>query len=407
METIVIGHRNPDMDSICSAVAYAALKEKLGEKNVRPARAGALNERITFVLEKFGVPQPDFLPDTTPRVRDAMIKDCIAAHPDHPVAEALAVMSARGLRALPVVDNDNRFLGVISENKLLGLVLPSRERASHARVVRATLSNIVDTFGGKALTGPLSEEDVEYTLLVAAMDADTFAGRLATMDPARTVLFVGDRENVHHAAIEAGVKAIVIACNTASAAMLRDARERYSIPVIEVIQPAVKRAVSATRSGQVGVIGTQTTIDSKAYEDAFAAAPQLKLTAVACPDFVSFVERGETSGPAVTESALKYLQPLKDKGIDTLVLGCTHYPLLTGVISYVMGNEVTLVSSAEETAKDLYRVLVEKNLLRSSSAKAKYQFISSGNPDSFAKLARRFLGPEVAEVRASEGPWNK
>lgn len=207
--------------------------------------------------------------------------------------------------------------------------------------------------------------------------------------------------------IEAGVKAIVIACNTASAAMLRDARERYSIPVIEVIQPAVKRAVSATRSGQVGVIGTQTTIDSKAYEDAFAAAPQLKLTAVACPDFVSFVERGETSGSAVTESALKYLQPLKDEGIDTLVLGCTHYPLLTGVISYVMGNEVTLVSSAEETAKDLYRVLVEKNLLRSNSAKAKYQFISSGNPDSFAKLARRFLGPEVAEVRASEGPWNK
>lgn len=207
--------------------------------------------------------------------------------------------------------------------------------------------------------------------------------------------------------IEAGVKAIVIACNTASAAMLRDARERYSIPVIEVIQPAVKRAVSATRSGQVGVIGTRTTIDSKAYEDAFAAAPQLKLTAVACPDFVSFVERGETSGSAVTESALKYLQPLKDKGIDTLVLGCTHYPLLTGVISYVMGNEVTLVSSAEETAKDLYRVLVEKNLLRSNSARAKYKFISSGNPDSFAKLARRFLGPEVAEVRASEGPWNK
>lgn len=207
--------------------------------------------------------------------------------------------------------------------------------------------------------------------------------------------------------IDAGVKAIVIACNTASAAMLRDARERYAIPVIEVIQPAVKRAVSATRSGKVGVIGTQTTIDSRAYEDAFAAAPQLNLTAIPCPDFVSFVERGETSGPAVTQSAMRYLQPLKDKGVDTLVLGCTHYPLLAGVISYVMGNEVTLVSSADETAKDLYRVLVEKDLLRLSDSKPKYQFISSGDPESFAKLARRFLGPEVTEVRASEGAWNK
>ena len=207
--------------------------------------------------------------------------------------------------------------------------------------------------------------------------------------------------------IDAGVKAIVIACNTASAAMLRDARERYAIPVIEVIQPAVKRAVSATRSGKVGVIGTQTTIDSRAYEDAFAAAPQLNLTAIPCPDFVSFVERGETSGPAVTQSAMRYLQPLKDKGVDTLVLGCTHYPLLAGVISYVMGNEVTLVSSADETAKDLYRVLVEQDLLRLSDSKPKYQFISSCDLESFAKLARRFLGPEVTEVRASEGAWNK
>jgi manganese-dependent inorganic pyrophosphatase len=210
METIVIGHRNPDMDSICSAVAYAALKEKLGETNVRPARAGALNERISFVLEKFGVPQPDFLPDATPRVRDAMIKDYVAAHPDRPVAEALSVMAERGLRALPVVDEGKRFLGVISENKLLGLVLPSRERAAQARVVRATLANVVAAFGGESLTGELSEEDAEYTLVVAAMDADTFASRLAGMDPARTVLFVGDRDNVQRAGIGAGVKAIVI-----------------------------------------------------------------------------------------------------------------------------------------------------------------------------------------------------
>ncbi len=201
--------------------------------------------------------------------------------------------------------------------------------------------------------------------------------------------------------VEQGVKALVIACNTASAAMLRDARERYSIPVIEVIQPAVRRAVSASKSGKVGVIGTQTTIDSQAYNDAFAAAPHLHLTTVACPDFVNFVERGETSGTAVTNSAEKYFAPLKSAGIDTLVLGCTHYPLLTGVISYVMGNDVTLVSSAEETAKDLYRVLVEKNLLREDASSPNYQFISSGDPDTFAHLARRFLGPEVNFVKGN------
>lgn len=206
--------------------------------------------------------------------------------------------------------------------------------------------------------------------------------------------------------VASGVKAIVIACNTASAAMLRDARERYSIPVIEVIQPAVRRAVSATRNGKVGVIGTQTTIDSRAYDDAFAAATKLELTTAACPEFVSFVERGETSGSTLQTLAENYLGDLKAKGIDTLVLGCTHYPLLTGVISYVMGNEVTLVSSADETAKDLYRTLVENGLLRTTNAKPSYKFFSSGDTDSFAKLARRFLGPEVGEVKSSKGELN-
>ena len=164
--------------------------------------------------------------------------------------------------------------------------------------------------------------------------------------------------------VQRGCKAIVIACNTASSAMLRDARERFQVPIIEVIQPAARRAVAATRSGKVGVIGTNATIDSGSYLDAFAAAPQLEITSKACPKFVEYVERGETSGTEITQVAREYLAPMIDAKVDTLVLGCTHYPLLTGVISYVMGEGVTLVSSAEETAKDLYRVLVEKNLLR-------------------------------------------
>lgn len=203
--------------------------------------------------------------------------------------------------------------------------------------------------------------------------------------------------------VDQGVKALVIACNTASAAMLRDARERYSIPVIEVIQPAVRRAVAATRSGRVGVIGTRATIDSKAYLDAFAAAPQLTIESIACPLFVEYVERGETSGAEITKIARDYLQPMIYKDVDTLVLGCTHYPLLTGVISYVMGNGVSLVSSAEETAKDLYRVLVENSLLRSGSATlATHTFLATGDAAAFEKLARRFLGPEVTAVKHQE-----
>jgi glutamate racemase len=196
-----------------------------------------------------------------------------------------------------------------------------------------------------------------------------------------------------------GVKAIVIACNTASAAMLRDARERYSIPVIEVIQPAVRRAVASSRSGRIGVIGTATTIDSKAYLDAFAAAPHLEITSIACPLFVEFVEKGETSGTQITKIASEYLAPAIEANIDTLVLGCTHYPLLTGVISYVMGNEVSLVSSAEETAKDLYRNLVENDLLRTDTdGPASRRFVATGNSAEFEILARRFLGPEVGRV---------
>ena len=198
--------------------------------------------------------------------------------------------------------------------------------------------------------------------------------------------------------VKAGVKAIVIACNTASAAMLRDARERYGLPVIEVIQPAVRRAVSATRSGKVGVIGTVATIESKAYLDAFAAAPQLKITAKACPLFVEFVEAGKTSGDEITKIAQDYLKIMQEAEIDTLVLGCTHYPLLTGVISYVMGNDVTLVSSAEETAKDLYRTLVENNLLNTGGAKVSHRFVATADTDRFTTLAKRFLGPEVVSV---------
>ena len=203
-----------------------------------------------------------------------------------------------------------------------------------------------------------------------------------------------------------GVKALVIACNTASAAMLRDARERYTeghgIPVVEVIQPAVRAAVRSTRNGRVGVIGTVGTIKSKAYEDAFAAASGLTLFTQACPRFVEFVEAGITSGPELFAVAEEYLAPLRVAEIDTLVLGCTHYPLMSAAIQYVIGRGVQLVSSADETAADVYRTLVEHDLERTSTDAPRHRFEATG-PDgaAFTALAARFLGPEVHRVETT------
>jgi glutamate racemase len=203
--------------------------------------------------------------------------------------------------------------------------------------------------------------------------------------------------------VEQGVKLLVIACNSASAAVLRDARERYDVPVVEVVHPAVRRAVQATRNGHVGVVGTRATVTSGAYEDAFAAAPDLRLTIRACPRFVEFVEAGVTTGPELLAVAHEYLDPVAAGGVDTLVLGCTHYPLLTGVISYVMGDGVTLVSSAEETAKDVFRTLAEQDLLRGpGSGPPEHRFLATGDPAEFRRLGHRFLGPEVTSVGVAD-----
>jgi len=200
--------------------------------------------------------------------------------------------------------------------------------------------------------------------------------------------------------VDRGVKLLVIACNSASAAVLSDARERYAVPVVEVIRPAVRRAAAASRAGHVGVVCTRATEASGAYEDAFAAAPHLRVTTRACPRFVEFVEAGVTSGPELLAVAREYLDPLAAARIDTLILGCTHYPLLTGVISYVMGDLVTLVSSAEETAKDVYRQLVEHDLLRPQGLpEPQHRFVTTGDPEAFGTLGRRFLGPEFAAAQ--------
>lgn len=197
-----------------------------------------------------------------------------------------------------------------------------------------------------------------------------------------------------------GVKMLVIACNTASAAMLRDAHERYEVPVVEVIGPTVRSAMSITRNNRVGLIGTQGTIQSRVYDDLFSMRPDIELSAQACPRFVELVESGRTSGPEVLEVARQYLAPLVEQQIDTLVLGCTHYPFLRGAISQVMGRGVALVSSDVETAAEVYRTLTDRGLLRDPGAgEPTVRYEATGEDAAeFVELARRMLGIGIDAV---------
>jgi glutamate racemase len=198
--------------------------------------------------------------------------------------------------------------------------------------------------------------------------------------------------------VGSGVKALVVACNSATAACLPGDRARYDVPVVDVIGPAVRRALAATRSGVIGVIGTTATITSGAYQRAFAeqAANGVQIIAAPTPRFAEFVERGITSGRQLLGLGESYLSPMTAAGIDTLVLGCTHYPMLTGLLSVILGDSVTLVSSAEETAKDLYRTLFGLDLLRPLNApRLDHVFRATGPQEPFERLGRRFLGPEI------------
>ncbi len=191
-------------------------------------------------------------------------------------------------------------------------------------------------------------------------------------------------------------KLVVAACNTATAAALEVDPIPTPLPTVGVIEPAVAAAARATRSGRIGVIGTAGTIDSGAYDRAVAElAPDVKLFSRACPRFVTLVEAGRVTDPEVLEVAADYLAPLAAAQIDTLILGCTHYPLLTGVLSYVMGPEVVLVSSAEATAREVFARLVGGGLL-AHAPDATHRFLSSGEPAGFARLASRFLGPRIS-----------
>lgn len=198
-------------------------------------------------------------------------------------------------------------------------------------------------------------------------------------------------------------KLIIVACNTAASVALGELQSLLSVPVIGVVEPGAQALVEATTNNRVAVIGTVGTIASGAYESAVASeshkvSREVSLTATACPGFVEFVERDETSGQAVTKLAEKLLAPIRKAGVDALLLGCTHYPYLSAVISEVMGSGVKLINSADATASKVRDVLIKNNISRSVEAEVKrsHEFYSSGDVKHFAELGRRFLGPELS-----------
>jgi glutamate racemase len=200
--------------------------------------------------------------------------------------------------------------------------------------------------------------------------------------------------------IDRDVKVLVVACNSVEVAAIENLAERAPVPVIGVVDPGVRAGLRITRNGRVGVIGTEATIRSGAYDRAVAAQDGgVELYSAACPAFVPQVERGDTTSPELLAAARRYLAPLREAGVDTLILGCTHYPLLSGLIQREVGPDVVLISSADETAKDVYAALVEGDLLADGGS-PRHEFLCSGDPASFLALASRFLGPEAAEVRA-------
>ena len=196
-----------------------------------------------------------------------------------------------------------------------------------------------------------------------------------------------------------GIKAMVIACNTATAHALAALRAENDLPIIGVIEPGARAAARATTGGRIGVIGTYGTVNSGAYEKAILAeAPGAHVTSIACPLFVPLAEEGWLDTEATSLIAREYLSPLVDAKIDTLVLGCTHYPLLKRVIGKTVGREVRLIDSAEETAAETGKVLCEKGLAHPETHDARYRFIASDAPEQFLRVGQRFLGASIDRV---------
>jgi glutamate racemase len=240
--------------------------------------------------------------------------------------------------------------------------------------------------------------------------------RVVERMPRESIIYLGDTARVPYGAksadtviryargcarilLERGVNMLVVACNTASACALDALRDELDVPVIGVIEPGAGVAARKTRNKRIGVIGTESTIRSEAYVNAIHAIDSsLEVFRKPCPLFVPLVEEGWTSGTVAEEVARIYLKEMVSIDVDTLVLGCTHYPLLREVIAKAMGPGVTLVDSAEATAQVVAEVREGMGGPLDDSAEPHYKFLVTDSPDSFARVGRRFLGNDIVDV---------
>lgn len=235
----------------------------------------------------------------------------------------------------------------------------------------------------------LPQEDTIYF-------GDTARVPYGTKSPETVTRYAGE---IASFLVKRDIKLLVVACNTASAVALPALKRQLSIPVVGVIEPGARRAVEVTRSGKIGVIGTAGTIRSSAYTRAIKRLnPDAVVLTRACPLFVPLAEEGWTDNQIARLTAHEYLRDLKESEVDTLVLGCTHYPLLKALIADVMGPDVMLVDSAAETSRTVAAILAEKKLLRPPAENGNHSYYVSDIPAGFVRVGNRFLGGKLGDV---------
>ncbi|MBJ6726462.1 glutamate racemase [Geomesophilobacter sediminis] len=241
----------------------------------------------------------------------------------------------------------------------------------------------------KAITAALPQEDTIYL-------GDTARVPYGTKSPETVIRY---SRQIASYLMSHDIKLLVVACNTASAVALPTLRRELAIPIVGVIEPGARAAAAATRSGKVGVIGTAATVKSSAYTKAIKKInPEIEVVTRACPLFVPLAEEGWIDNEVARLTAQTYLKPLLDEGVDTLVLGCTHYPILKGTIAEVMGPEVTLVDSAEQTALTVAQILGERKLLRPEGEQGNHHYYVTDIPAGFIRVGNRFLGGRLGDV---------
>ena len=228
----VIGHRNPDTDSICSAIGYAEFKRRTGMPEAVAARCGDTNDRINFVLETFGVPPPRFVADVSPKVRDVMQAHVLSVTADATAAEALGLMDEHNIRVLPVLDAGRRCRGLLSLFKLSKFLFPAANRLIDSRRVFSSLNNLAKTLGGKLLIGHEAEREEELVLMIGAMKIESFAERLEKLQPEKLAVVVGDRSNIQELAIRAGVRALIVTGGFAVEPQILEAAQKNGVSLI-------------------------------------------------------------------------------------------------------------------------------------------------------------------------------